>query len=123
MAGERDTARVQAFLSWKGAMGIRFTALVLAAALVGLRITPCIAADAQEGERLARQWCVSCHFVGGEPPAQTAQPGPPPFKDIAGRLNSAEMRAFLTHPHGGMPDLALSRSEIEDLIAYISKTR
>jgi hypothetical protein len=29
------------------------------------------------------------------------------------------MRAFLSHPHGAMPDLALSRAEINDLIDYI----
>jgi mono/diheme cytochrome c family protein len=37
----------------------------------------------------------------------------------AGHLNPGELRAFLSHPHGAMPDLALSRSEIDDLIAYI----
>lgn len=33
------------------------------------------------------------------------------------------MRAFLSHPHGAMPDLALSRAEIDDLIAYIGSLK
>jgi len=30
-----------------------------------------------------------------------------------------QLRAFLSHPHGAMPDLALTRAEIDDLIGYI----
>ena len=30
-----------------------------------------------------------------------------------------ELRAFLSHPHGAMPDLGLTRAEINDLIDYI----
>ena len=41
----------------------------------------------------------------------------------AGHLNPGELRAFLSHPHGAMPDLALSRAEIDDLIAYIEGLR
>jgi hypothetical protein len=34
-----------------------------------------------------------------------------------------QLRAFLSHPHGSMPDLALSRAEIDDLIGYIETLR
>jgi hypothetical protein len=49
--------------------------------------------------------------------------GPPSFRVAAGHLNPEQLRAFLTHPHGQMPDLSLTRSEIDDLIAYIESLR
>ena len=36
---------------------------------------------------------------------------------------AAQLRAFLSHPHGAMPDLALTRAEIDDLIQYILSQR
>ncbi|MGC2412201.1 MAG: cytochrome c [Stellaceae bacterium] len=80
-------------------------------------------ADTAAGERLARQWCANCHVIDKTGPATTLPQGPPAFHIIAGHLDPGEMRAFLTHPHGAMPDLALSRAEIEDLIAYIQSLR
>jgi hypothetical protein len=38
-------------------------------------------------------------------------------------LTRNQLRAFLSHPHGAMPDLSLSRSEIDDLIAYLETFR
>jgi len=38
-------------------------------------------------------------------------------------MTSDQLRAFLTHPHGAMPDLALTRAEIDDLIGYIGTLR
>jgi hypothetical protein len=37
---------------------------------------------------------------------------------VAGHLDPGELRAFLPHPHPPMPDLALTRAGIDDLIAY-----
>jgi mono/diheme cytochrome c family protein len=80
-------------------------------------------ADAANGERLARQWCANCHVIDPSGPSATLPQGPPSFRIAAGHLNLGELRAFLTHPHGQMPDLALTRSEIDDLIAYIETLR
>jgi cytochrome c len=33
------------------------------------------------------------------------------------------LRAFLSHPHGAMPDLSLTRAEIDDLVGYIETFR
>jgi mono/diheme cytochrome c family protein len=79
------------------------------------------AANAANGERLARQWCANCHVIDGSGPSATLPQGPPSFRVAAGHLNPGELRAFLSHPHGAMPDLALTRAEIDDLIAYIEK--
>ena len=38
-------------------------------------------------------------------------------------MTDAALRAFLSHPHGAMPDLVLTRAEIDDLIEYIRSQR
>jgi mono/diheme cytochrome c family protein len=77
------------------------------------------AAGLTTGERLARQWCANCHIIGNSSPGP-AQEGPPSFVSIARTgMTDAQLRAFLSHPHGQMPDLSLTRSEIEELIRYI----
>ena len=80
-------------------------------------------ADVANGERLARQWCANCHVINGSGPSATLPQGPPSFRVAAGHLNPGGLRAFLTHPHGQMPDLSLTRSEIDDLITYIKSIR
>jgi cytochrome c len=95
---------------------------VLAAALAAVPawLAPVAArADAAAGARLAQQWCVNCHVINGAGPAASVPQGPPSFRTIAGHLGPDEIRAFLTHPHGAMPDLALTRAEIDDVISYI----
>jgi cytochrome c len=52
------------------------------------------------------------------------QQGPPSFRTVAeSGISAAKLRAFLSHPHGAMPDLSLTRSEIDDLIQYILSLR
>ena len=80
-------------------------------------------ADAAAGERLARQWCVNCHVIDATGPATTLPQGPPSFRIIAGHLDPGQIRSFLTNPHGAMPNLALTRAEIDDLIAYIESLK
>jgi mono/diheme cytochrome c family protein len=87
-------------------------------------ILPCIAAppiqaDVNKGGQLARQWCANCHVIS-DGPASTVQQGPPSFRTIArSGMNAEQLRSFLTHPHGAMPDPSLTRAEIGDLIGYI----
>jgi cytochrome c len=83
-----------------------------------------MAADVSRGTQLARQWCAHCHIIGSAPQTGTIQQGPPDLRAVAqGGISSEQLRAFLSHPHGAMPDLALTRSEIDDLIAYIETLR
>jgi len=80
-------------------------------------------ADADKGAQFARQWCASCHVIGNNSAGPVPQ-GPPSFQMIAhSGLTADQLRAFLSHPHGAMPDLSLSRAEIDDLIAYINTFR
>ena len=76
-------------------------------------------ADAAAGTRVALQWCANCHVVNAKGPSATVPQGPPAFSTIAGHMDPDQLRAFLSHPHGAMPDLALTRAEINDLIDYI----
>jgi cytochrome c len=91
--------------------------LVLAAAT-----TESALADADKGSQLAQQWCASCHVTGGTPAANLQQ-GPPSFSTIAHARTTDQLRAFLSHPHGAMPDLSLTRAEIDDLVGYIETLR
>ena len=93
---------------------------VLALAVLALAIAR---VDAARGTRLAQRWCASCHIIGETPPSQV-QVGPPSSPSIAeSKLTPEQLRVFLTKPHGSMPDLSLTRAEIDDLVAYIESLK
>ena len=80
-------------------------------------------ADPKEGGRLARQWCSGCHIVAANQSGAVPQ-GPPSFPSLArSSMTATQLRAFLSHPHPPMPDLALTRAEIDNLIDYIQSLR
>jgi mono/diheme cytochrome c family protein len=91
-------------------------ALLLAAASAHARQRP----SARTGEQLARQWCASCHPVAADrrgPAPDTA----PPFASIAARpaVTPGALRTLIQMPYPRMPQIALTRDEVEHLIAYI----
>jgi cytochrome c len=96
--------------------------------LLALFLAACLAAhsahaDASKGAQIARQWCANCHVIGGNPTGPVPQ-GPPSFQMVArSGMSADQLRAFLSHPHGAMPNLALTRAEIDDLIGYIDTLR
>jgi mono/diheme cytochrome c family protein len=91
--------------------------------LVTVITVPAAGADADKGAQIAKQWCANCHVIDGNPAGGVPQ-GPPSFPSIAhSGMTADQLRAFLTHPHGAMPDLALTRAEIDDLIGYIETLR
>ncbi|MCW5745532.1 MAG: c-type cytochrome [Alphaproteobacteria bacterium] len=80
-------------------------------------------ADLENGRAVARTWCAQCHAVErGE--SQRAD-GVPTFTGLANdpRNTSDRLRAFLTQPHGRMPDLSLSRQNRDDVIGYLLSLR
>ena len=96
-------------------------------ALLGLSAITCLTAvpahaDAGKGAQIARQWCANCHVIGGNPAGPVPQ-GPPSFQMVAHSMSADQLRAFLSHPHGAMPNLGLTRTEINDLIGYIETLR
>jgi len=85
-------------------------------------VAPAVAADADNGERLAQRWCASCHVVASD--QRQASADAPPFATIAKMPGFSAHRVafFLLEPHPKMPNMALSRRDAEDLALYIAKT-
>lgn len=102
---------------------IKGLAVAAAIPMLLLSVSSGVAADLAKGGQLARQWCANCHVIG--PGAgSTTQQGPPSLPSVAASgMTADQIRGFLTHPHGEMPDLSLSRAEIDDLIAYVQSLR
>jgi mono/diheme cytochrome c family protein len=81
--------------------------------------TAAVAADADNGRRLAEARCVTCHFVG--PGQRRELGGAPPFQAIAQKFAvSPELLAFsILEPHPRM-NVTLTRREAQDIAAYIN---
>ena len=103
-------------------MSFRRSLIFSAVLLTFLLVANGAYADVQKGAQLAQQWCANCHVVGGKQAGAVPQ-GPPTFSVIAHSMTADQLHAFLSHPHGAMPDLALTRAEIDDLIGYIETLR
>ena len=82
-----------------------------------------LAADANNGEQLARRWCSPCHVVASNQQNPTSEA--PPFTTIARKPDFSEgkIALFLLDPHPKMPDMGLSRAEAADLAAYMGSLR
>jgi len=80
------------------------------------------AGDAAAGKDLATTWCSTCHQMEG---SRIAADAAPPFAAMARnpKVTPDRLRGFLVKPHGGMPDLTLTRQEIENLVAYIESLK
>lgn len=78
-----------------------------------------VAADADNGKRIAQLRCAACHIVVPHQREEVADA--PPFEAIARKFDSnAELlTAALVSPHPKM-NLTLARSEAEDIAIYIA---
>ena len=99
------------------------SALILAVMLIGIPSHRALGQDGGDpvaGRALARRWCDTCHVVDAQQERGTST-GAPAFAAIAGMKSTTAMglRVFLQTPHGRMPDLHLTRDEIDDVVAYI----
>ena len=76
------------------------------------------------GHELAARWCASCHVVDAAIQHQGTD-FVPSFAAIAAipSTTAASLTAFLSTPHGQMPDYALSRADIANISAYILSLR
>ena len=97
---------------------------ILAAALAfgsgTIAVSPAWAAgDVEIGAFLASKWCSGCHLVET---SGTGTDAAPSFQSIARNrgADQAWLRAWLISPHPPMPNLNLSRLEIDDLVAYLA---
>ena len=80
--------------------------------------------NAATGQQIAKRWCTSCHLVEYDQKGG-ASADVPTFFAIAKRSSgdSAGLKSFLADPHPPMPDLNLTRAEINDLLAYIGSLK
>ena len=80
------------------------------------------AGDPAEGRRIAERWCSSCHVAGNRSGGTDAVPT---LESIANdRRRSPEwVRQWLNDPHPPMPNLPLTRAQIEDVVAYLQTLR
>ncbi len=89
-----------------------------AVALANCLITqPALALDVKTGRQLAERWCSGCHVVD----ANSRVDQTPAFETIAKDTLKTPgwLRTWLMTPHSTMPDLTLSRSEVEAIIVYL----
>jgi mono/diheme cytochrome c family protein len=83
-------------------------------------VAPAVATgNIESGANLATRWCSTCHVVNAA--QRQASADVPPFATIARGPNFSVDRiaTFLLEPHPKMPNLGLSRSETDDIAAYI----
>src|SRR5262249_6358619 len=88
-----------------------------------LNASGAIAADANNGSRLAVRWCATCHVVAPNQRGTTGEA--PPFATIARKpgFNAPKIALFLLDTHPELPDMGLTRTEAADLAAYIASLR
>lgn len=98
----------------------RITELIIVAVFMAIFSLTGARADPSSGERLARQWCASCHVVATD--QKQANADVPTFAAIAKLpgFSRDKIAYFLLDPHPKMPNMALTRAEATDLADYIT---
>jgi len=105
----------------------RFEETPMARAMISVLLTlvaasPAFAAgDVVQGKKIAKRWCASCHVISPEQMQGSADV--PTFCDIAQRKSGGKLKIFLMDPHPKMPDMSLTRQEIDDIVAYIESLK
>jgi len=100
----------------------RMTRMVRRVALAGVVGATARADDAgpvAAGKAVAQTWCVNCHVVTAEQTQGSDQA--PTWTSIANRPGTTpdSLHGFLAQPHGKMPDFKLSKTDIDNVVAYI----
>jgi cytochrome c len=93
-------------------------ALSIAAGLTAFCL-PALAADANAGRDLVMRSCTSCHTPET---ATTASDHAPPLSALAktNRERPAWVRGWLMNPHPPMPNINLSRAQIDNIVAFLN---
>ena len=80
------------------------------------------------GHRIAQQWCSECHQIepnqdriGKDHGSDSDQAEAPSFVDVANDPSTTplSLRVFFQSNHENMPNLHISQSDADDLVAYI----
>ena len=80
--------------------------------------------DVAAGAALARTWCSNCHVIGKDAVGSPSDAAPS-FASVAGQPQTTQfsLRVFLQTHHRNMPNYQLSRTEMDDVVAYILSLR
>ena len=94
---------------------VGIAALILALGAAGGTVW---AGDPAEGRMIAERWCSSCHVAGNRSGGTDAVPT---LESISNdpRRSPGWVRQWLNAPHPPMPNLPLTRAQIEDVVAYL----
>jgi mono/diheme cytochrome c family protein len=99
------------------------TSFALAVSLMLLALPSAKAADAGNGERIAKSSCAACHFVESWMTRDEVADAPP-FVVIAGEDDfNADMLVFRVLGSHPKTDFALTRRQANDIAAYMSTLR
>lgn len=112
---------MMALVSTRGSLGFFMACSVLTATLTTATSAPAqiVNGDTGMGRQLAQNWCSDCHAVG--PAGDAANGEVPSFVSIANMpsTTSISLHAFLQTSHERMPNLVLTQTQIDDVVAYI----
>jgi cytochrome c len=77
--------------------------------------------DAAAGRRLAQRWCSECHQMDGKPGRVESHIEAPNFVEISKEpsITPLSLRVFFQSNHWSMPNLHISATEADNLVAYI----
>ena len=77
------------------------------------------AGNVEAGRQLVVRSCSSCHATES---SATAADNAPPFSTVAKthKERPVWIRGWLMSPHPPMPNISLSRQQIDDIVAYLS---
>lgn len=97
--------------------------VILGALLIAPGCSMALAGDPAHGADLAKRWCATCHLVASD--QKQANADVPSFAAIARKsdFTPEKIAFFLLDPHPKMPSFPLSRTEADDLAAYIGSLR
>lgn len=98
---------------------LSLTKIALALMLAASSVAQATAADADRGKRLTEQSCDQCHVIGNGNRGTDAAPPLPVIAQQKGK-DPQWIKTWLVAPHPPMPNLNLSRQEIDDITAYLT---
>lgn len=93
-----------------------FTAVALLLAWPGVPAAATV--DPAAGRRIVERWCSSCHVSGAQGGGTDAAPSLDSVANDRGR-GPDRVRGWLAAPHPPMPDVSLTRAEIDAVVAYL----
>jgi mono/diheme cytochrome c family protein len=111
---------MMALVCVRGTSGLALACILLTATLTTVISAPAqiVNGDVSMGQQLAQKWCSDRHAVGSED--ADAHGSVPSFVSIAemSSTTSISLHAFLQTSHDRMPNVQLTQTQIDDVVAY-----